>query len=111
MAIGIAPPLYMRTCPPVLRTHTPGDAPWTPASGPRSVFRFSRGCKYKEQSATNVPLRSTGTEVRHAASSKRDGNEWALDVNAAPTAAAVWDEQFFELVFFLILMSNLRRPR
>ena len=30
--------------PPVLRTHTPGDAPWIPASGPRSVFRLFRGC-------------------------------------------------------------------
>ena len=36
--------------PPVLRTHTPGDAPRTPASGPRSVFRLFRGCK------SGVPL-------------------------------------------------------
>ena len=45
MAIGDRPPLYTRTCPPpVLRTHTPGNAPRTPASGPRSVFRLFRGC-------------------------------------------------------------------
>ena len=40
-------PLYIRAHapPPVLRTHTPGDAPRTPASEPRSVFRLFRGCK------------------------------------------------------------------
>jgi len=32
--------------PPVLRTHSPGDAPRTLASGPRSVFRLFRGCNY-----------------------------------------------------------------
>jgi len=32
-------------------------------------------------------------KVRRAASSKRDGNEWAWVVNAAPTAAAVWAER------------------
>jgi len=32
-------------------------------------------------------------QVRLAASSKRDGNEWAWVVNVAPTAAAVWAER------------------
>ena len=36
-------------------------------------------------------------KVRLAASSKRDGNEWAWVVNAAPTAAAVWDERTCEV--------------
>ena len=52
MAIGDRPPsvydpsLYTRKCPPpVLRTLTLGNAPRTPAFGPRSVFRFFRGCK------------------------------------------------------------------
>ena len=54
-------------------------------------------------------------KVRLAASSKRDGKEWAWVVNVAPTAAAVWAERtarsgvmlrkilvkFFELVFLL----------
>jgi len=31
------------------------------------------------------------------ASSKRDGNEWAWVVNAAPTAAAVWAERTCEV--------------
>jgi len=35
-------------------------------------------------------------KVRLAASSKRDGNKWAWVVNAAPTAAAVWDERTCE---------------
>jgi len=61
--------------------------------------------------------------VRLTTSSKRDGNEWAWVISAAPTTAAVWDErtcevagdaaqmpvQFSEL-FFCIGMSNLRRP-
>jgi len=38
------PSVYAYMPPPVLRTHTPGDAPRTPASGPRSVFRLFRGC-------------------------------------------------------------------
>ena len=53
-------------------------------------------------------------KVRLAASSKRDGDEWAWVVNAAPAAAAVWAErtcevavnaaqnlQFTKLVFLL----------
>jgi len=32
-------------------------------------------------------------KVRLAASRKRGGNEWAWVVNAAPEAAAVWDER------------------
>jgi len=36
-------------------------------------------------------------KVRLAASSKRDGNEWAWVVNVAPTAAAVWDERTCEV--------------
>ena len=41
-------------------------------------------------------------KVRLATSSKRDGNEWAWvvsvqTVNAAPTAAAVWDERTCEV--------------
>jgi len=36
-------------------------------------------------------------QVRLAASSKRDGNEWAWVVNAAPTAAAVWAERKCEV--------------
>ena len=36
-------------------------------------------------------------KVRLAASSKRDGNEWAWVVNVAPTAAAVWDERTSEV--------------
>ena len=49
MAIGDRPPsVYAYMPPPVLRTHTPGDAPRIPASGPRSVFRLFRGCnKYR----------------------------------------------------------------
>jgi len=35
--------------PRVLRTHTPGDAPRTPASGPRSVFRLFRGCNKRKK--------------------------------------------------------------
>jgi len=49
----------------------------------------------------DAPLRVSGCafhagqpalKVRLAASSKRDGNEWAWVMNVAPTAAAVWDE-------------------
>ena len=36
-------------------------------------------------------------KVRLAASSKRDGDEWAWVVNAAPTAAAVWAERTCEV--------------
>ena len=36
-------------------------------------------------------------KVRLAASSKRDGNEWAWVVNVAPTAAAVWAERTCEV--------------
>ena len=36
-------------------------------------------------------------KVRLAASSKRDGNEWTWVVNAAQTAAAVWDERTCEV--------------
>jgi len=36
-------------------------------------------------------------QVRLVLSSKRDGNEWAWVVNAAPTAAAVWDERTCEV--------------
>ena len=36
-------------------------------------------------------------QVRLAASSKRDGNDWAWVVNAAPTAAAVWAERTCEV--------------
>jgi len=36
-------------------------------------------------------------KVRLAASSKRDGNEWAWVVNAASTAAAVWGERTCEV--------------
>jgi len=36
-------------------------------------------------------------KVRHAASSKRDGNEWAWVVNVASTAAAVWAERTCEV--------------
>jgi len=36
-------------------------------------------------------------KVRLAASSKRDGNEWAWVMNVAPTAAAVWDERTCEV--------------
>jgi len=32
-------------------------------------------------------------KLRLATSSKRDGNEWAWVVNAAPTATAVWAER------------------
>jgi len=35
-------------------------------------------------------------KARLAASSKRDGNEWAWIVNAAPTAAVVWAERTCE---------------
>jgi len=71
------------------------------------------------------PSGQPALEVRLAASSKWDGNEWAWVVSAAPTAAAVWAErtcdvavtlrkillQFSELVFFCCIgMSNLRRP-
>ena len=43
--VGDRPPsVYAYMPPPVLRSHTPGDAPRTPASGPRSVFRLFRGC-------------------------------------------------------------------
>ena len=51
--------------------------------------------KYKEQSATNVP--QPALKVRLAASSKRNGDEWAWVVNVAPTAAAVWDERTCEV--------------
>jgi len=52
MAIGDRPPSVYAIDPlcirahalPVLRTHTPGYTPRTPASGPRSVFRLFRGC-------------------------------------------------------------------
>jgi len=37
-------------------------------------------------------------KVRLAASSKRDGDEWAWVVNASPTAAAVWAESTCEVV-------------
>jgi len=37
-------------------------------------------------------------KVRLAASSKRDGNEWAWVVNVAPTAAAVWAERTCKVV-------------
>jgi len=42
------PSVYAHMPPPVLRTHTPGDAPRAPAfvhahSGPHSVFRLFRG--------------------------------------------------------------------
>ena len=75
------------------------------------------------------PSGQPALEVRLAASSKWDGNEWAWVVSAAPTAAAVWAErtcdvavtlrkillQFSELVFFLLhrdVKSSppLRRP-
>jgi len=36
-------------------------------------------------------------KVRLAASSKRDGNEWAWVVNVALTAAAVWAERTGEV--------------
>jgi len=36
-------------------------------------------------------------KVRLAASSKRDGNEWAWVVNVDPTAAAVWAERTCEV--------------
>jgi hypothetical protein len=36
-------------------------------------------------------------KVRLAASSKRDGSEWAWVVNAAPTATALWDERACEV--------------
>jgi len=36
-------------------------------------------------------------KVRLAASSKRDGNEWAWVVSVAPTAVAVWDERTCEV--------------
>ena len=36
-------------------------------------------------------------KVRLAASSKRDGNEWAWVVNVAPKAAAVWAERTCEV--------------
>jgi len=36
-------------------------------------------------------------KVRLAASSKRDGNEWAWVANAAPTAAVVWAERTSEV--------------
>ena len=35
--------------------------------------------------------------MRLAASSKRDGNEWAWVVNVAPTPAAVWAERTVEV--------------
>ena len=45
MAMGDrAPSVDAYMPPPVLRTHTPGDAPRTPASGLRSVFRLFQGC-------------------------------------------------------------------
>ena len=36
-------------------------------------------------------------KMRLAASSKRDGNEWAWVVNVAPTATAVWAERTYEV--------------
>ena len=36
-------------------------------------------------------------KVRLAASSKRDGDEWAWVVSVAPTAAAVWAERTCEV--------------
>jgi len=39
---------------PVLRAHTPGDAPRTPASGPRSEFRLFRGCKNRAAGVVNL---------------------------------------------------------
>ena len=73
-----------------------------------------------------LKVRLAASSKQQAASSKRDGNERAWVLNAAPTAAAVWAErtwsarsrltprkvlvQFSELVFCCIEMSNLRRP-
>jgi len=36
-------------------------------------------------------------KVRLAASSKRDGNEWAWVVSVSPAAAALWDERTCEV--------------
>ena len=36
-------------------------------------------------------------KARLAASSKRDGDEWARVVNVSPTAAAVWAERTCEV--------------
>ena len=72
MAIGDRPPLYTdrplsiyaHMPPPVLRTHNPGDAPRTPASGPRSVFRLFRGCKKKVLCPTGSAILNNFVNLR-----------------------------------------------
>jgi len=61
--------------------------------------------KYTEQRATNVPLRSTAYKTCLAASSKRDGNEWAWVVSAAlavaserPVSQKIWSGSKARLV-------------
>jgi len=83
-----------------------------------------------EQSATNAPLRSTGTPGAPCCKNKNTkgkwgGNEWAWVMNIAPTAAAVWAERTSEIAangagqnagavlwarFCRTRMANLRRP-
>ena len=49
-------------------------------------------------------------KVRLAASSKRDGAEWAWVVNAAPAAAAVWDERTCEVAGDAAQNTRKARP-
>jgi len=49
--------------PPVLRTRTPGDAPRTPASGPRFVFRLFRGCNKEDYGLACVSDEATANRT------------------------------------------------
>ena len=63
--------------------------------------RFTPQMTRKPNTQNTSPLMclsgQPGLKVRLAASSKRDGNEWAWVVSVAPTAAAVWAERACEV--------------
>jgi len=63
--------------------------------------RFTPQMTRKPNTQNRAPLiclsGQPALKVRLAASSKRDGDEWAWVVNAAPTAAAVWAERTSEV--------------